>query len=62
MQKLAVNQSLILILLLLGAAGFYFYGFTNGAIAFLVIGAIFEMVFWLGFIATNSNSDDSASS
>ena len=60
MQKLAENHSLILILLLLCAAGSYFYGASSGAIVFLVIGGIFELAFWFGFIATNYESDESA--
>ncbi|WP_210401665.1 hypothetical protein [Lacimicrobium sp. SS2-24] len=48
--KLAENHSIILILLLLGAAGSYYYGFTQGVFGFLVLGVLLEIAFWVGLL------------
>ncbi len=50
MGKLAENHSIILILLLLGAAGSYYYGFTQGVFGFLVLGVLLEIAFWVGLL------------
>ncbi|NVK55876.1 MAG: hypothetical protein HWE26_09685 [Alteromonadaceae bacterium] len=61
MKNLSENRQQILMLLVLAAAGSYFYGYNTGAITFIVIGGIFELAFWCGLLAPNDQADDSAS-
>jgi hypothetical protein len=42
---------LILILLLLGAAVSYGSGFSEGAVGFIILGAVFELSFWFGLFS-----------
>ena len=60
MEKLEENHSLILVFLLLGAAGSYFVGLSSGVFVFLIIGGIFELAFWIGLLSTNHDTQSSA--
>jgi len=42
----------ILILLLIGALGFYLIGGIRGAGLFIIIGLVFELLFWVGIFKT----------
>ncbi len=51
LQRMSMNtfiKWLILILLLLGAAVSYSSGFSEGTWGFIILGAIFELSFWVG--------------
>ena len=60
MDKLEENNSLILVFLLLGAAGSYFLGLSSGVFVFLIFGGIFELAFWIGLLSTNHDTQSSA--
>ncbi|MEN1727486.1 MAG: hypothetical protein AAGJ52_03510 [Pseudomonadota bacterium] len=54
--KLLTRTSTLISCLLLAIAC-YFVGFPAGGVVFLVIGVIFECLFWLGLFSSGSKSD-----
>jgi len=58
MQKLAQHRVAILLLLAIGAALFYVFGFRTGAVGLLITGAALELAFWIGLLSSNNTSPE----
>ena len=50
---------LILAVLIIAAIACYSYGSSTGLFVFIIIGAIFELAFWLGIFSKRSNNTHS---